>query len=108
MRCLIAILPIVFCFSCGENYKNNKHAFDGVEFSTFFKIEKDDPKNFSLRVRKASKSLVGAREAGRYEAIKYCVERFGTSDIAWKDGPESPDIELENGNFNLTGSCVIL
>lgn len=108
MRCWIAILLIMFCVSCGESYTDNQHAFDGVKFSASLKVEKDAPEAFSLRVKKATKSVVGAREAGRYEATKYCVEKFGTSDIAWIMGPDSPDLELENGNFNLTGSCVIL
>lgn len=108
MRCLIAILPIMFCVACGESYKDNQHAFDGVKFSASLKAEKNAPEAFSLRVKKAAKSVVGAREAGRYEATKYCVEKFGTSDIAWIMGPDSPDLELENGDFNLIGSCVIL
>ena len=108
MRCLIALLPIMFCVACGESYKDNQHAFDGVKFSASLKVEKDASEIFSLRVKKAAKSVAGAREAGRYKATKYCVEKFGTSDIAWIMGPDSPDLELENGNFNLIGSCVIL
>ena len=81
MRCVIAILPIMFCVACGESYKDNQHAFDGVKFSASLKAEKNAPEAFSLRVKKAAKSVVGAREAGRYEATKYCVEKFGTEQL---------------------------
>ena len=61
MRCLIAILPIMFCVACGESYKGNQHAFDGVKFSASLKAEKNAPEAFSLRVKKAAKRNIALK-----------------------------------------------
>jgi hypothetical protein len=52
--------------------------------------------------------LVGAREAGRYEATKYCINQYGTSDIAWVSGPDVEDgsLTINNDELQLRGACT--
>ncbi|MBD3663563.1 hypothetical protein H9Q16_06490 [Sulfitobacter sp. TSTF-M16] len=78
--------------ACSNN--NNRIAFDGQYFRA--KVSKVDKQRdvFTVRVRDVSRSLDGARAAGRYEGIAYCVENYGSSDIDWTVGPETPPEQL--------------
>lgn len=62
---------------------------------------------FVVTVKPVSKSLVGAREAGRYEAVVHCVNLFGSSDIIWTAGPDAPadQLNIEDDTLTLSGQC---
>jgi hypothetical protein len=62
---------------------------------------------FAVTVRPVSKSLTGAVEAGEYEAIVHCVNNYGSSDIIWTVGPQTPQASLPIANDVLTlqGQC---
>lgn len=62
---------------------------------------------FTVTVKPVSKSLLGAREAGRYEAIVHCVNAFGSSDIIWTSGPDVPaaQLRIEKDTLTLQGRC---
>ena len=106
MRYFIA-LSFFLCFvSCGERYLDNQVNFDGIRFgSSLTKVDSDE---FAFRVvvRDAAKSFKGAREAGRYEATKYCIEKLSSSDIDWQINPDANDLVLHNGNLELLGRCA--
>ena len=101
-----ALLAFVALTACGQN--NNRLAFDGQQFRA--KLSKVDKQRdqFSVTVSPVSNSLAGAREAGRFEATKYCIAQFGTSDIAWLSGPDAEDGELTitNDKLEFRGSCT--
>ena len=61
-----------------------------------------------MSVGPASASLEGAREAGRYEAIRYCIDNFGSSDITWIAGPDAEDgtLTIANDRLQLRGTCT--
>lgn len=63
--------------------------------------------DFTLTVSQVSQSLDGAREAGGYEGIRYCIKNFGSSDIDWKVGPETEPQHLTIVDDTLTfaGRC---
>ena len=66
-----------------------------------------DDRSFSLVVRRANRSLSGASEAGRYEATKFCIKNFGTSDIAWVLSPDDNNVGLNGKVLELSGRCDI-
>lgn len=61
-----------------------------------------------VTVRRIDQGLKGAREAGRHEATRYCVETVGDSTIEWLRGPDAEEGVLltQGGNLVLQGRCV--
>ena len=62
---------------------------------------------FGVTVRRVSDGLDGAVQAGEYEAIRYCIENFGSSRIAWDVGPQTPRAALpvEGDALSMRGAC---
>ncbi|NRB03792.1 MAG: hypothetical protein HRU30_11070 [Rhodobacteraceae bacterium] len=92
----------------GCSRDRDRVAFEGVEFrSKASFVDRKDRTAFEISVRPFSASAEGAREAGRYEATRYCVERYGTSDIIWTAGPDdaAEDLLVEGDTLNLAGTC---
>jgi hypothetical protein len=91
----------------GCTKKEDKVFFDGNFYPTKAKHGKGDRKVFVVTVRKASKSLNGAREAGRHGGTLYCLKNFGTSDIIWTIGPDAQEelLRSKSGNLVLKGEC---
>ena len=87
--------------------EENKIAFDGYYFSSKLSRSKLDDRSFDLTVRRANRSLLGAREAGRYEATRFCIKNFGTSDIKWVMGPDDQSIGLTGKVLKLNGQCDV-
>lgn len=83
-------------------------AFDGVVFKAKVKTVRADRRAMTVTVKKASASLDGAREAGGYEAIKYCIKTVGKSEIDWLNGPDAPieNLLIAGDSLVLTGSCT--
>jgi hypothetical protein len=81
--------------------------FDGHFYRSDISTSRDARDVFSVTARPVSASLAGAREAARYEATIYCVNRYGRSDILWTVGPESPDeaLPIANDTLTLSGRC---
>ncbi len=63
--------------------------------------------DFTATVSGVSKSLEGAREAGRYEGTKYCIVNYGSSRINWAVGPDTAPAQLRVVDDSLTfaGRC---
>lgn len=87
--------------------EENKIAFDGYNFSSKLTPNKSDDRLFDLTVRRANRSLSGAREAGRYAATKFCIKNFGTSDIKWVLDPDDESIGLTGKVLKLSGQCDV-
>ena len=101
--CLISMLAVVT--ACGRIDTENDPLFDGMRFSSKITISKMDPKAFDIVVANASKSLTGAREAGRWRSTVYCVRTYGSSDVDWVYGPDAEAPVIENGALILKGTC---
>ncbi|RKT30413.1 hypothetical protein BXY70_2402 [Roseovarius halotolerans] len=108
MRGLILILTACTVLAaCGDRAK--RVYFNGNYYPTKATKASDDRQDFVVTVRRTDQGLTGAREAGRYEATRYCLTDFGTSEIAWTQGPDAEDgrLQLANGNLVLRGRCII-
>ena len=94
--------------SCGLDRRADRIAFDGVYFRS--KARKLDKQRalFEVAVGPAFASIQGAREAGRYEATRYCIENFGTSAVDWQNGPDAEDdaLIIANDRLILRGTCA--
>jgi hypothetical protein len=102
----VAILAVTLVAGCTD--PEDLIAFDGPYFkSKLSKVDKQRDQ-FVVEVSPASASLDGAREAGRYEATKYCIAQYGTSSIAWEYGPDAEDgtLRVENDKLQFRGACA--
>lgn len=83
--------------------------FDGKTYRASLSADRDDPAAFTVSVANAGGArLAGAREAGRYEATKHCIEVTGTSRVDWSTGPDTPaeGLTLSDGALLLAGRCA--
>jgi hypothetical protein len=87
--------------------EENKVSFDGYYFPYKLVRNKADDRSFDLTVKRANRSLSGAREAGRYEATRFCIKLFGTSDIKWFLDPDDENIGLTGRVLKLSGQCDV-
>lgn len=101
---LIAVLLLAAC----TERKADRVAFDGQFFRASAKKVDKRRLNFEVTVRPVSASLEGAVAAGEFEATRYCVGNFGTSNIEWTNGPAPEDGRLlvTNDRLTLTGTCA--
>ncbi|MDX1782105.1 MAG: hypothetical protein R3256_12390 [Thalassovita sp.] len=110
-KAIILLLAAGLLAGCGVRERiqgaNNRVAFDGIYFRTRLNAEKDDKQAFAVTVAGAARNLDAAREAGRYEATRYCVTNYGNSEVDWTQGPEdaAENLVIENGALVLTGRC---
>ena len=97
------------CANMRDKLSNKeKITFDGYYFIA--KVDRPERKvrdHFMVYVRNPQQSLKAAREAGRYEAVKYCIKEYGTSQIDWIRGPDVEDSALafDNERLVLEGTC---
>lgn len=104
---LIAALALGVAVA-GCSKKSERLLFNGAYYPTKARAaDKADRTFFTVSVRRADQGLAGAREAGRHAGKQYCVENFGTSEIAWSVGPDAPDARLAGSGFALAGKCVL-
>ena len=103
----VMLIAALMLSACGGK-KADRVAFDGQFFRATAKKVDKQRLDFEVTVRPVSGSLEGAREAGRYEAIRYCVGNFGSSEIEWTSGPDAEDGRLlvSNDRLLLTGRCA--
>jgi len=82
--------------------------FNGEYYPAKVSRDRDAREELQVTVRRVDRGLTGAREAGRYEAMRYCLKEFGTSDVDWVNGPDAEDgrLQVSNGRLLLSGECV--
>ena len=104
---LVSILTATLILSGCGSIRSDKVAFAGVYFLSSAKAVGKQRDFFQVAVSPASKSIGGAREAGRYEATRYCIKNFGTSNVEWVQGPNTMDgtYAIENNKLILRGTC---
>ena len=102
--CMVSLGLLVGCSG-----KSNKQrvTFDGYSFKASLKAVKEDPRMFDVTVRGASQSLEAAEDAGRYEATRHCVTRYGNSTLEWLVVMEHDDREVvvNDDILVLRGRC---
>lgn len=103
---LCGALALSACSRSQALGNNNRPVFDGQYFRMSLAAEKGAPANFTVTVKAGGKSLAGARDAGRYEAVNHCIEHFGSSRIDWIAGPDAPQDALQYQGTDLIFSGV--
>jgi len=102
-----ALITALALPSCGR--RDDDLAFDGQFFNARAKKVDGDRVQFEVTVRPFSASADGARAAGEYEAIKYCIALYGSSDIIWQRGPDAEEgLLVSNDTLSLRGACAPL
>ena len=81
---------------------------DGTRFRARANADGADRRLLSITVTPVAINPEAAREAGRYEATKYCLLTYGGSDTEWIVGPDLPIEELPVADDTLTlqGRCI--
>ncbi len=103
---IVCLLAVTLVLSACGNRKEDQVAFNGIYFvSKADRVSREARDHFQVQVKKASQDLEAAREAGRYEAIRYCIKQYGSSSIEWVIGPESENIVPVDGAILLEGYC---
>ena len=103
---LIISLSVLLLLGCSARLSENRVPFDGVLFNAKLKVGATK-KDFEITVPRSHRSLIGAKEAGRYEATIYCVNKFGTSDIIWDLSPDDVSEVTPSKSIFLKGRCRI-
>lgn len=89
--------------------RENVPLFDGVEFRGAAKSDaRTDPRVFVATARPVSASFEGAVQAAAYEGTKHCLKFYGTSDIVWEVGPDTPrdSLAIRDDTVSFRGACV--
>ena len=111
MRTLAVVALLALVAGCGgrdEETAENIGVTDGIRYKARLSAPRSDRRSVEIRVTPVGTNPSGAQEAGRYEATKYCIERFGGSEVAWVDGPDAPAdrLQLSGGSLILSGRCA--
>jgi hypothetical protein len=80
----------------------------GIRFRARVASDRAEPRRFAVTVTDARRGPALAAEAGRVEAVRYCLERYGAGGIGWAIAPEdAPTRPLgEGGTLSLLGTCT--
>lgn len=104
-----AALCLLALAGCNAD-KDKQMLFDGQHFRTKAKAveRKTSVAEFTVEIKNVSKSLEGARAAGEYAGIRYCVVNYGSSRIDWEVGPETaPEtLTIEKDSLTFRGTCL--
>ncbi|CUH80297.1 hypothetical protein [Tropicibacter naphthalenivorans] len=82
--------------------------FDGQKFRASAKsTTRSDRQHFVASVKGVSKSFDGAVEAAEYQGTRHCLKYYGTSDIDWDVGPDTPReaLVVDNDTLTFLGMC---
>ncbi len=102
---LVLMSALAVLASCGPG--RDAIAFDGEYFRTNVSKVDGAREVFTVRIRDISRSPEGALEAGRHAGNAYCIENFGSSDIDWTVGPDTPleEVPVSDDTIVLQGVC---
>lgn len=102
-----AVCALVVLVAACEDKNKSRFPFDGFFFKTKSAKVDDDRAIFVATVSGVSASLEGARQAVEHEGTKYCIINFGTSDIEWSVGPDTPPAQLSivDDTLSYQGKC---
>lgn len=104
----LVLLMLGALASCTE--RRERAVFDGVYYPPKTQADKQDRRNFTASVSRANRGVEGAKKAAAHEATRYCIENFGTSQIAWAkvaEGQDGPAFTRSGDRVSVTGRCVI-
>ena len=81
---------------------------EGTRFRARASAEREDRRAFSVTVSPVAVDPDGAREAGRYQATRYCLLTFGGSDKEWIISPDlaTEELPVDGDTLTLQGRCT--
>ncbi len=103
-----ALLGVALVAGCTN--REDRVLFDGNYYPGKARGEKADRRAFTASVGRAGRGIEGAQKAAVYEGTRYCIENFGTSEIAWSgvaEGQQGPVFARSGDRVSVTGRCVI-
>ncbi|MET4101954.1 hypothetical protein ABIE58_001378 [Roseovarius sp. MBR-78] len=103
-----ALLGVALVAGCTD--REDRVYFDGNYYPGKVRGEKADRRVFTATARRAGRGIEGAQKAAVYEATRYCIMNFGTSEIAWAgvaEGQTGPVYARSGDRVSVTGRCVI-
>ena len=106
MKSHLVILAVVSAgLVAGCVAQKDRVLFDGQYFRA--KVSKVNKQRdvFQVTVKDPTKSIDGAREAGRHAAVSYCVRNYGSSDIDWTIGPDTEQLKVIDNKLTFQGTC---
>ena len=109
---ILSLVAMTVLSACGKAGTRNlfgfRQAYDGVYFRPKVSGDRQNRHMFTVSVKDAGQTLVGAREAARHKANEYCIRQFGSSEITWAVSPDVEDDQLPliNGELVLSGECA--
>lgn len=113
MARLLILLALITATAACDRIQNlrpgsSRAEFDGVRFRAKLSTPTDDKRDILITVTPVAVNPEAALEAGRYEATKYCLNRYGGSDTAWTVGPDQPveDLQVTDDTITLRGRCA--
>ncbi len=103
------LVGLTACEQAKDKLTRNSFFYEGNTFKTKVEKSRDDRQDFRVIVRNATQGLTGSREAARVAANRYCIENYGSTDIAYAG--QSPDSEndaltLTDGQLVFVGRCA--
>lgn len=107
-RAGLALIMLTVLAGCAE--REERVFFEGNYYPGKARAEKEDRRNFTASVRRAGRGMEGAQQAVVYEATRYCLENFGTSEITWSgvpEGAEGPVYGRSGDTVSVRGRCII-
>ena len=87
----LALCVVLVVSACGQ--RREVQRFDGQVFRASIS-QGEERRDFVVQVGPETGSYLGAVEAARFEANRFCIERFGRSDHRWEVGPGTPDTAI--------------
>jgi hypothetical protein len=93
----------------GTGFRGAVQEIDGVRYRTRLSVDDGDRRLFSTATLGAQGAPLAATEAGRLEAVGYCLRTFGGSHIEWTIAPATQPEEVaisEDGALVLRGRCI--
>ncbi len=107
--CIAVVAALAGCSGTRNALNSQSYAYEGYGFKGRLQRDKADRAQFAVTVRGADRGVIGALEAARIEANRYCIAQYGNTDISWNGiGPDSDvsDVALtDGGTLELSGRC---
>ncbi len=101
----LCLAALVATSACSSIQKDDGIRFDGQRFNIkAARVSKEDRSSFVVNASPASATMAGAQEAAVYGGTRYCIQEYGTSLIAWAQGPDDTP-QLDGDKLVLKGQC---
>ena len=106
---MITIVGLLGCGSINSPLKSFKvRPTEPLPYKTSLNAQKN-AEGFVVLVKHKEQGIEEVRESVRFEATKYCLLKFGTSNINWKISQTTQDWAFvsDSGKLTFSGQCEV-